>query len=397
MSAKNDAFIRINAVCPICQREATHRYVKSKMFTPTEVEDDRFVRKYRVEVPAFQNLRPEYYHVWHCPHCHFCDEKEIFRGEDDAGGKLEILREKLLVDSRRPDSLITRLGTTIDMQAEFVTWSSTLAAHIVAVYIQGLLTPHMRQNGRLARLYLRCAWLYREKNDPEISGGRVAPEPELQQVLDELKSEWPDGPVDEERSIRKAIEYFKLDLDTAGRGDRIRQEISIMFLLVSLYLRLDEKRAAMGYVRAIFQQATQRRHSSQRALDGAGRRSNISSQQIERLKTLVQWLNNTIERTVALSDRLTELIFADEYPRAREIVLSMDNPTPEGILERLRSEGFYEGTSRRVSQLFKKKLLETELEHLDEAEATAEAEAQQQQSRGFFKRILNMLKEGSQS
>ncbi|MFH0910420.1 MAG: DUF2225 domain-containing protein [Planctomycetota bacterium] len=388
MSAKTDIFVHITSKCPICLRELTNRYIKSKMFTAVEVEDDHFVRKYRCELPAFNNLRPEYYHLWMCPYCYFSDEKEVFRGEDDCGGKVEILEEKLLIETRRPDSVVKRLGPLSDLQAEFVSWSSALAAHLAAIYIQEILSPNMRQSGKLARLYLRTAWLYRERDHPEVYESHVIPDPELVEALEDVKKTWSEGPFDETTAMNAALQYYKIELENAGRTDNIRQEISIMFLLVSLYLRLGEKRTAMDYVRMIFRQCTQRRGSCRKALEGAARRDDVSSKQIEQLKTLYQWLNNTIDRTVALSEKLADLIFCDEYPRAREIVLAMGSPTPEEILERLRAEGCYEGTCRRVASIYKKKLLEHQIDTLAEAESdTGRAE----EPGGLMSKIKGMM------
>lgn len=393
MSARTDAFVTVSCKCPICEREVTNRYVKSNMYQPVEVEDDRFVKKYRWELDQYKRLRPEYYHVWHCPYCHFCEEKEVFRGEDNLDGKLEMLQDKLLIESRRPDSMMVQLGELIDLQSGFVSWSSALAAHMLAIYIQNQLSPNMRLNGKLARLYLRTAWLYREKRYPEMAAGREPDDPELIQVLNDLKAEWPDGPYDEDVAMQKAIEYYKLELENAGRLDNIRLEVSIMFLLISLYLRLDDKRTAYSYVRMIFRGCTKRRGTTQKALEGAARRDNVTGKQIERIKSLLQWLNNTVERASTMAEDLTEAIFRDEYPKARESVLEIEGePTPEAVLEHLREAGFFEGTCRRVATIYKKKLIQTDLESLEEAEAAADRAAREEKNRGFFSKVFGRIK-----
>ncbi|MBN1257027.1 MAG: DUF2225 domain-containing protein [Planctomycetes bacterium] len=392
MSAKSDVFVRVACKCPICKRESTHRYLKSKMFQPVTTEDDHFVRKYRWELEQFKKLRPEHLHVWHCPHCHFCDEKEVFRGEDNCGGKLDMIRDKLLVEFRRPESPLVRLGESIDLQAEMVSWSSALAAHLVAIFIQNQLSPNMRLKGKLARLYLRSAWLFREKKYPDIVGGRAPEDPDFIQIFNDLKEEATEIPFDEESAMKSAIEYFKLELETVGRTDNIRQEVSLMFLLVSLYRRLGDKRMSYDYVRMIFQQGTKRRNATQKALEGAIRRDNVTGSQIEHIKSLLKWLNNTVERSSDTAEELSEEIFKEEYPRARKWVMEMENPTPETILTTLRGQHFFEGTCRRVANIFKKNLLDTDPDKLEEAVAAANKAAEEEKAKGFFSKVVSMIK-----
>lgn len=392
MSAKSDPFVRVTCNCPICEREALNRYIKSKMFTPVETEDDQFVLRYRWELEQHSHLRPEYYHVWHCPHCHFCDEKEVFRGEDDLSGKLDILRDRLLIEARRPDGVFVRLGQLIDSQSDELSWSSALAAHILAIYTQNQLSTNMRLTGKLARLYLRTAWLYREQGHPEIFASAATPDPRLTQELQALQEEWEGGPFDETSALRQAMENYTRELDNAGRVDNVRLEISIMLQIVALHRRLGDKPKAYEYARMVFQQCTKKRGSVRQALEGAGRRNNVTERQLEQLRSLAQWLQNMLERAKGLADELAQSIFRDEYPRAREIVLAMESPTPEDILLRLRKEGFFEGTCRRVAVIYKKRLIEAELDDLADAESNAAKEAEEKRkNKGLFGRIAGLF------
>lgn len=394
MSAKNDPFIRINARCPICGNDTANRYLKSKMYTPVVTEDDHFVKEYKWELEQLKTLRPEYYQVWHCDNCHFCEEKEVFRGEDDLSGKIEILQEKLLIETRRPDSIIAKVGNLIDFESEDVSWSSALAAHILAIHIHNQLSPNMRLAGKLARFYLRTAWLFREKNYSEEEEGaiRIIMDPELSHALAELKAEWPEGPFDEDTAMDKAIEYYKLELENLGRVDNIRQEVSLMFLLMSMYLKLDRKRDAMDYVRIIFRSCTKRRGSTQKALENIVNRKNVSSNQIEHVKTLLVWLNNTIERTVQMSENITKEIFEEEYPEARKLIMGMQDATPEAVLAKLRENDFFEATCRRVVEIFKKNLINVNLDNLEEAEIAEKQRREKKKNRGFLGKIADIIK-----
>jgi hypothetical protein len=359
MAGRNDAFVHIATKCPLCQRDSRHRYVKSKLYKPLEMESDQHVRTYRWETPQHEAIRPNFYHIWHCPFCHFCDEKEVFRDEDDSGGKLELIREKLLISSRAPNSIFMRLGDVIDLRQEVVTLDSALAAHLLAIHVQEMLSTNNRQYPKLGRFYLRTAWLYREGR--ELKDVPRDPPPEgfddWSAFLESLQDEWPEIPLTEDAAMDQAIRAFNFDLERSGATHEIRHEVGVMFLLADLSERRDKLDDALRYVRHIFQAATRKRQVTRGALDRGAARKEASAQKIESMRSLITWLNNAIERATTLSERLNQIIFEREYPRAREIVLAMEEPSVQAILQRLREEGFHEYTARRIAALYSKRLL----------------------------------------
>lgn len=393
MSEKHEAFIRVETKCPICGADTVNRYVKSKLFTPVTVEEDHFVKTYKWEKPQFEHIRPNYYHIWYCPACHFADEKEVFRHEDDSGGKLEMIQDRLLIEARRPDSVLTQLSSMVDIEEDFFSFRTTLALHTLAIYIQEMLSNNLRQTGKLARFYLRTAWLYREirymkeANLPEPPGLDTF----HQTILSVQEQEWPEAPNTEKDTIEKAIAYYKAELDHAGRVDDVKHEVVIMFLIAALYKQLQNKREAISYVRMIFQQCSKRRGSLKKAMDNAVR-GTATGKQIETLKNLHQWVSNQLERASQESENLAEEIFLEEYPAAREAVLAMEPqpPDPKDVVELLRQKDFYEGTCRRVATLMSKNILER-MEDPTQPLAPVE-EAPEDTGGGFLSKIKKMLK-----
>ena len=143
--ATETPFVPVKVKCPFCETESVQRYIKSRMYQPDIVEEDSHVAVFKWENPEFSHVRPNFYHIWHCPNCHYCDEKETFRGEDSSKGKLELIKEKLLIHSRMPNSLIVRLGSAIDFSHDLYTIESAIIAHLLAIYEQELLSLNMRQ------------------------------------------------------------------------------------------------------------------------------------------------------------------------------------------------------------------------------------------------------------
>lgn len=360
MSAKYQAFIPVTAKCPICGTDSQHRYIKSKMVSPLEVEDDLHVVAYKWESPEFEHIRPNFYHIWHCPHCQFCEEKEVFRGEDQSGGKLELIQEKILILQRNTKGFLSIVGGMVDLQNEPVQVNTALLAHLQAIYIQQMLSPNNRQFAKLARFYLRTAWLYREWSQLEDVVPSDPPQgfTSWELVLEKLAVLWPELPLNEETSLRLAIENYQRDLDNSNALDDIRHDVGVMFVLVSLYMRLGGLDDALKYVRFIFQRCTQKRQESRHTLEKGVSLGKLNGQQIEQLRNLVNWLNNTIDRCTELSEKVNAKIFEKEFPAARDVVLSLAEPTAELIAEQLRNQSFHEITIRKLVALFNRQLAE---------------------------------------
>ncbi len=393
MTAQNDPFISVPVQCPICDRDSRQRYVKSKLYTPSLVESDQHVVEYSWESPKYEGIRPNFYHIWHCPHCHFSDEKEVFRGEDNSGGKLELIREKLLIASRAPDSFVTRLGQEVDLVQEYVTLESALCAHLLATYIQEMLSPNMRQYQKLGKFYLRTAWLYREKaawNAPET--GVPQGFDSYRAFFESLQEEWPNLPLEEEDALDKAIVHYREDLDRSKRVDDVRYEVTVTFLLAELYRRLDRLDDTLKAVRTVFQLATRKRQGVRQALDSGISKGKGTQQQIEGMRSLISWLNNAIDRATNMSEEVNEIFFRNEYPAAREAVLAMDEPTPRTILGRLREKEFHEITCRRVVTLFKKHAMAADLEQAEAEEAQKEQEAREARETSVWTKLVRKIR-----
>ena len=341
-------FINVPVPCPVCAVESTHRYLKLKMFKPGVVEDDQHVVDYVWENQEFAAVRPNFYHIWHCPHCHFCDEKEVFRGEDASGGRLEMLREKVLLLSRVKDTLLMRMGVGIGYPAEpdiVVEWA--ICAHLLAIHVQELLSPSLRMTAKIARFSLRLAWLYRER------AMLAAPPPippkgfeSHEEFLASLRSEWPKMPMDENEALDAAIIAYETDLSNR-RTDDPKFEINVQNLLSVLFERKGDMAGAIRYTRAVFTGAAKTRNGAKAAAQRGGANS-------DKMNALANWMNLAVEKAVERSEKLQEIVFQAEFPRAREVLAAMGKISPEQAAAKLREGGFSETTIRRVTQMLEK-------------------------------------------
>ncbi|MDR1535402.1 MAG: DUF2225 domain-containing protein [Planctomycetota bacterium] len=344
--ARETPFVPVRVKCPFCEIDSIQRYIKSRMYQPDSVEEDTHVADYKWENPEFAHIRPNFYHIWHCPTCHFCDEKETFRGEDKSGGKLELIKEKLLIHSRMPNSLIARMGSAIDFSQDEYSIESAILAHLLAIHEQELLSPNMRQHPKLARFYLRVAWLYREKtalNPPEknIPAGFGS----LAEFLESFRTEWPDLPAREEPALDTALIRYQ-DILNYSSGADPKYDINIMNLLIAILRRNNKNAEALKLVRSVFSAATKARQSARAAVQKG---VNVSQNQ-----NLLNFAAGAIEKATELSEKLGEIVFNEELPAAREAVMKMGPVDAKTVVDKLRELKFADITCRRLGKMFEK-------------------------------------------
>ncbi|MDR2390370.1 MAG: DUF2225 domain-containing protein [Planctomycetota bacterium] len=344
--AKETPFVPVKIKCPFCDIESTQRYIKSRMYQPDVVEEDTHVATYKWENPEFAQIRPNFYHIWHCPTCHFCDEKEVFRGEDKSKGKLELIKEKLLIHSRMPNSMIARMGETIDFSKDAYSVDSVILAHLLAIHEQELLSSSMRQHPKLARFYLRLAWLYREKATLALPEENIPTGFDSHSAfLESFKTEWPGIPVSEDQALEISLACYQDVLNNASGTDP-KYEINIMNLLIAILRRSKRNAEALRMVRAVFSAATKARQIARAALQKG---VNVAQHQ-----NLLNFAAGVIDKTTELAEQLGEIVFNEELPAAKEAVMNMGPVDAKTVVDKLRELKFSDITCRRLGKMFEK-------------------------------------------
>lgn len=344
--AKDSPFVPVKVKCPFCGIESTQRYIKSKVYKAEVIEEDTHVAVYSWDNPEYAMVRPNFYHIWHCTSCHFCDEKEVFRGEDSSKGKLELIKEKLLIHSRMPNSLISNLGSRINFDKDLYHVDSAILAHILAIHEQELLSLNMRQFPKLARFYLRLAWLYREKATLAMDDENV-PEgfDSFHAYLENFRDTWPGIPTEEAPTIEVAMERYKDILNHASNAD-VRYEINIMNLLIALLRRNSRNAEALQMVRGVFTTATRARQAARQAVQ-----KNINAGQNQ---AILNFAAATIDKASEMAEELSDIVFKEELPAAKDAVMKMGPVDAKTVVEKLRELKFSDITCRRMGKMFEK-------------------------------------------
>lgn len=344
--AKETPFVPVKVKCPFCGVESTQRYIKSRMYKEEVVEEDSHVAVYQWENPEFAEIHPNWYHIWHCPTCHFCEEKEVFRGEDSSGGKLEMIKEKLLIHSRMPGSVIANIGSKINFENDRYHVDSAILAHLLAIHEQELLSINMRQYAKLARFYLRLAWLYREKDTLAIPDEKT---PDgfgsFREYLESFTAAWPGIPTGEAAANETALARYQDILNRAQSTD-VKYEINIMNLIIAMLRRAGRNAEALRAVRGVFTAATKARQTARAAIQ-----KNINAAQNQ---GVLNFCAGIIDKATEMAEELQEVVFKEELPAAKDAVLKMGPVDANTVVEKLRELKFSDITCRRMGKMFEK-------------------------------------------
>lgn len=158
MPSRQSPFVFKTMACPVCHAKTGHRFFRRRIFTIEETEPDQHVIRYKWTNDSVQRVNPLYYALYFCPNCFYTDVAEEFSKpfESEPGMATVTMFKKTASDN----TLLQLLGRHIDY--EDIDFEVTLRLHFLAVLIHSLAEPEMQDPYKLARLYLRIAWLYRE-------------------------------------------------------------------------------------------------------------------------------------------------------------------------------------------------------------------------------------------
>lgn len=161
MPSKQLPFVYKAIACPACHAKTEHRFFRRRIFVIEETEPDQHVVRYRWTSDAVERVNPLYYALYFCPHCFYTDVAEEFGKPFETESGTAVV--KSFKRAGPEDTLLQLVGQHIDY--EDIDFEVALRLHFMAVLIQLLVEKDLQDPYKLARLYLRIAWLYREQED----------------------------------------------------------------------------------------------------------------------------------------------------------------------------------------------------------------------------------------
>lgn len=185
-----DLLYEVDKNCPVCANTFKVTKVRSRLVM--KKQDTDFCTYY-------QEVNPYYYLIWVCPHCGFAAQEKDFEQSVHASVKKFLSGRKVNIDFS---------GTRTVEQA--------INAYKLAIFYGEMAGT---QNSKLAGLYLRLGWLYRE------SARETEEKAALQRAID---------------NYEKSMDYERFPIGGMS-------EVSMNYLLGELYRRVDKIDVALSY------------------------------------------------------------------------------------------------------------------------------------------------------
>lgn len=172
MSSLLSPFVTKELACPVCRERYHQRFFRQRIFFADKKESDQHVLEYKWTNDKFRQVHPPYYFLFYCPHCNFVDTSEEYSkpfASDYGPMVLRAIKNK----SEEAQSVVDVLASKIVYDE--IDFESAMSLHLLGLYLHSLAEEEYHDTYKLARLYLRTAWLYRESNtkQPEPDEGKV--------------------------------------------------------------------------------------------------------------------------------------------------------------------------------------------------------------------------------
>ena len=162
MAETKSPFLLRAVPCPACGVKSSQADFKTGMFAEEEREADQHVTRYRWLRPDVPPAHPPYYALAHCPECAFTDFTEDYlEPTRTRENRVRLLAPRLRTELARRGSAIEILHS--GCRPGPLDFPAALRLHLLAIAIQELLPEDRRDQLKIARLYLRTAWLHREQ------------------------------------------------------------------------------------------------------------------------------------------------------------------------------------------------------------------------------------------
>ncbi len=160
MEQKKTPFITVTVTCPICLEQFQTYKMKVGLYAVLDKESDQRPKSYKWTEPEFASINPMHYSMWRCPKCYFTDFTENFEKKTDS--KILAMRKIYKPAEVIKMPFMSEILRYTDLSIP--SFETTVNQYLTAAYINEIPTRvEDKSYFKLARIYLRLAWLYREK------------------------------------------------------------------------------------------------------------------------------------------------------------------------------------------------------------------------------------------
>jgi uncharacterized protein (DUF2225 family) len=157
----NKPFFEKEATCPVCKATGTHYYLRDHSYVINQRDEDFYIKDYTWAEPEYNAYNLHGFGLWYCTFCHYADDKYLFYQKEMNSGRayFEYVKKAILAKSQENDALIEMLKSHIHYPSYDL--RITLHVTLMGIYVHTLPDITYQYYDKVAKLYLRAAWLFR--------------------------------------------------------------------------------------------------------------------------------------------------------------------------------------------------------------------------------------------
>lgn len=338
MSNAKTPFVKKAVTCPMCNSQAENRFVMPKSFVEKTVESDRHVSEYKWLDEAFNQFHPPYYHFWHCPICKYtATQRDFLKPGEDTNSNFNSLKKTHLQMKPFQKQFVQMLGSEVDFDR--MNFSMAMNLHLMAIFIQELVTADIRDTSKIASYYLRTSWLIREQKAKQDSDGQWAA---YKKFLEKMGKLWPEAPGSEAECLKKAATNYEEAYQSHPRYADIIQATELMILIADIYLRADDEAQAMKSLNNVMQTGQKFRAKQQELIRREKEAGKLNMARKAQIDAQGNRINLMMEKAGDMRQEIVKKRVARQEPKAKAVVakLQAQGMESEAIRDKLKGLKF---------------------------------------------------------
>lgn len=339
MSEKKSPLYKKQVECPVCRNYTDNFVLKSKIVVPAKLDSDNYVLKYNWLSSSYKKCLPSFYALWVCSTCGFADFPENFSTFlHEASPDFLALKNAVLKSTSSKEGVLFKLVDAIDVTGDELSFESAMNIHLLAIYCNDVLHPENTDYEKLGRLYLRNAWLFRDYAQLNKTPSAFAGYDGYFSYLRSLKDIWPEIPVKEEDSLRKAAFYYNNLIESDFSFEEAVKNIKEIFFSAELYLKLNDYSKAVEIVDLVIRHGMDSRRMIQDFISERKKDKALPQQEELYLRAKMRKISDHL---LQVKDKMSDIdrMWAASYDDVvSEVINTYGEHDPEVIFEKLRAE-----------------------------------------------------------
>ena len=338
MSNEKSPFVKKSVTCPMCNSQAENRFIMPKSFVEKDVESDRHASGYKWLDDAFSQYHPPFYHFWHCPGCKYtATQRDFLKPGEDPNSNYSSLKKAYLQMKPSQKQIVQMLGTEVNFDK--MNFSMAMNLHLMAIYIQELVTADIRDTSKLASYYLRTGWLIREQKAKDDSDGQWAA---YKNFLGKMEKLWPEIPRSEAECLKTAAKYYEEAYQSHPRYADIVHATELMILIADIYLRADDEAQGMKSLNNVMQTGQKFRAKQGELIRREKEAGKLSMARKAQIDAQSNRVNLLMEKAGDMRQVIIKKKIAQQEPKAKAVVAKLEaqGMDTEDIREKLKELKF---------------------------------------------------------